>query len=199
LGRHPDAAAKLFAEIDTVLAGRAPTLADLPKLPYTGKVIKEAMRLYPPAWILNGRRVVAHTTLGGYNLQRGTDLFISPYLMHRLAAYFEAPDEFRPERFSAEFEDSLPRFAYMPFGGGPRVCIGNSFAMMEAQLILATISNEFALVALPGTKAETNPQITLSIKDGLTMRLVARSARGEEGEAADSNPVDEAGAQVVAA
>jgi cytochrome P450 len=200
LGQRPDAAAKLFAEVDTVLAGRAPTLADLPKLPYTGQVIKEALRLYPPAWILNSRAVVADTTLGGYPLRRGADLFISPYLMHRLPAYFEAPDEFRPERFSAEFEDGLPRFAYMPFGGGPRVCIGNSFAMMEAQLILATISNEFALVALPGTKAETKPQITLSIKEGLTMRLVARSAQREEGaQAEDSTPVDRAGAQVVAA
>ena len=180
LAKHPEVAAKLFAEVDAVLGGRAPGLADLPKLPYAAQVVKEAMRLYPPAWVLNGRRVVADTTLGGYTLKGGTDLFISPYVMHRLPAYFDAPDEFRPQRFMHEFEESLPRFAYMPFGGGPRVCIGNSFAMMEAQMILATVSNHFALDVLPGTVAALNPQITLSIKGGLQMRLAARSANQVE-------------------
>src|SRR5690606_6838073 len=142
--------------------------------PYTAQVVKEAMRLYPPAWMLNGRRVLADTTLGGYAIHRGTELFIAPYVMHRLPRYFDAPDDFRPERFTAEFEESLPRFAYMPFGGGPRVCIGNSFAMMEAQLILATVSSHFAPALLPGTVVEQNPQITLSVKGGLSMRLVAR-------------------------
>jgi cytochrome P450 len=176
LAQHPAEATKLFAEVDTVLAGRAPALADLPKLPYTAQVVKEAMRLYPPAWILNSRRVLADTTLGGHAIAQGTDLFISPYVLHHLARYFEAPNEFRPERFTPELEESLPRFAYMPFGGGPRICIGNSFAMMEAQLILATVSSHFALSLLPGTVVEPHPQITLSIKDGLTMRVVARAA-----------------------
>ncbi|MCC6454869.1 MAG: cytochrome P450 [Caldilineaceae bacterium] len=177
LAQHPAVAAKLYDEIDEVLAGRAPGVADLPNLPYTGKVIKEAMRLYPPAWMLNGRRVLADTTLGGYALHRGTDLFVSSYVMHRLPRYFDAPDEFRPERFTLEFEESLPRFAYMPFGGGPRVCIGNSFAMMEAQLILATVSSHFAPALLPGTVAVPNPQITMSVKGGLSMRLAARCAQ----------------------
>jgi cytochrome P450 len=175
LGQHPQQAAKLFAEVDTVLGGRAPTLADLPKLTNTNQVVKEAMRLYPPAWLLNARRVEKDTTLGGYALERGTDLFISPYVQHHLPSYFEAPYEFRPERFTPEFEDSLPRFAYMPFGGGPRVCIGNSFAMMEAQLILATISSHFALEAVSSAGVAYNPQITLSIKNGLKMRLLERS------------------------
>lgn len=188
LSEHPNVARKLFAEVDTVLAGRVPTLADLPKLTYTGQVVKESMRLYPPAWILNGRRVVKDTTLGGYTVERGTDLFIAPYVMHRQARYFDAPDEFRPERFTPEFEDSLPRFAYMPFGGGPRICIGNSFAMMEAQLILATISSHFSLAMLPGAVVEANPQITLSIKNGLTMRVAARQT---ERDAATENHLHE--------
>ena len=177
LGQHPEIAAKFFAEVDSVLQGRAPQLADLPNLPYTAQIVKESMRLYPPAWMLNGRRVTADTTLGGYQLKRGTDIFISPYVMHRLSRYFDVPNEFRPERFTPEFEDSLPRFAYMPFGGGPRICIGNSFAMMEAELLLATISNHYALEALPRAAVELNPQITLSIKDGLKMRLVVRGER----------------------
>ncbi len=180
LAEHPGVATKLFAEVDSVLNGRAPQLADLPKLPYTAQVVKEAMRLYPPAWILNSRRVVADTTLGGHALSRGTDIFISPYVMHHLSRYFEASAEFRPERFTHEFEESLPRFAYMPFGGGPRVCIGNSFAMMEAQMILATVSSHFALTLPPGTVITPNSQITLSIKEGLTMRLVARNAKSEQ-------------------
>jgi cytochrome P450 len=115
--------------------------------------------------------------LGGFPLERGTDLFISPYVMHHLPGFFAAPYEFRPERFTSEFEDSLPRFAYMPFGGGPRVCIGNSFAMMEAQLVLATISSRFALAAVSDAAVAYNPQITLSIKNGLKMRLHERSAQ----------------------
>lgn len=174
LGQHPEIAAKLYAEVDEVLAGRRPGLADLPKLPYTAKIIKESMRLYPPAWLLNARYTLADTKLGGYEIARGTEIFVSPYVMHHLPSYFEDANEFRPERFTADFEESLPRFAYMPFGGGPRVCIGNSFAMMEAMLILAMVSSHFALDLLPGTVAELNPQITLSIKNGLSMRLAAR-------------------------
>jgi cytochrome P450 len=178
LGQHPEAAAKLYDEVDRVLGSRAPTLADLPHLTYTGQVIKEAMRLYPPAWVLNGRRALVDTTLGGYAIPRGTDFFISPYVMHHLPAHFDAPEAFRPERFTPTFEEQLPRFAYMPFGGGPRVCIGNSFAMMEAQMILATMSRRFALTALPGasSEAELNPQITLSLKGGLTLRVHERAA-----------------------
>jgi cytochrome P450 len=186
LGQHPEVAAKLYAEVDSVLGGRAPTLADLPKLTYTQQVIKEAMRLYPPAWVINTRRVTEDTTLGGYALHRGTDLFISPFVMHRLPEYYEQPEEFRPERFTPEFEQSLPRFAYMPFGGGPRVCIGNSFAMMEAQLVLATICSRFAVEALPGTVAELNPQVTLSIKGGLSMRVVERKPQAEGSAASEA-------------
>lgn len=189
LAQHPEVAAKLYAEVDHLLAERAPEFADLPKLSYTQKVIKEAMRLYPPAWMLNGRHVYADTTLGGYTLKRGTDIFIAPYVMHRLPRYYEDANEFRPERFTAEFEESLPRFAYMPFGGGPRVCIGNAFAMMEAQLILATVSRRFAPALLPGTVVEKNPQITLSVKGGLTMRLDERYAN-ENKQAGESEQTE---------
>jgi cytochrome P450 len=177
LGKHPMVAAKLFTEVDSVLAGRAPTLADLPKLTYTAQILKESMRLYPPAWMLNARHVPRNTELGGYLLPAGTDIFVSPYVMHHQPHYFESPTEFRPERFTPEFEEGLPRFAYMPFGGGPRICIGNSFAMMEAQLILATISQCVALQLAPDKVAEMNPQITMSVKGGLTMRVVPRQAQ----------------------
>jgi cytochrome P450 len=174
LDKHPAVAAKLFAEVDEVLAGRAPTLADLPKLTYTTQILKESMRLYPPAWTLNARHAPRATELGGYLLPAGTDIFVSPYVMHHQPHYFESPTEFRPERFTPEFEEGLPRFAYMPFGGGPRICIGNSFAMMEAQLILATISQQVALELAPDKVAEMNPQITMSVKGGLKMRVLPR-------------------------
>lgn len=192
LGKHPEIAAKLFAEVDGVLAGRAPTLADLPKLPYTNQVVKETMRHRPPAWLLNGRYTHKGATLGDYTLKAGTSIFISPYVLHHLPRYFDAPEEFRPERFTPEFEDALPKFAYMPFGGGPRICIGNSFAMMEAQLILATICNRFVLQPVSDAVAVLNPQITLSIRDGLLMRAVARSAQPGQVEGVGESALPEA-------
>lgn len=101
--------------------------------------------MYPPAWILNGRRALEDVQLGGYTVPKGSTVFVSPYVMHHLPQYFDEPEAFKPERFTAEFEKSLPKFAYMPFGGGARVCIGNAFAMMEAQLILATIAQKYRL------------------------------------------------------
>jgi cytochrome P450 len=179
LAQHPQVEAKLHAELDGVLAGRHPTLADLPNLPYTLQIIKESMRLYPPAWILNGRIALEDVQLGGYTVPKGSTLFISPYVMHHLPQYFADPEAFQPERFTAQFEKSLPKYAYMPFGGGTRVCIGNSFAMMEAQLILATVAQQFRLTLATDKPVRYNAQITLTPVDGIPMRVVEREAAEE--------------------
>lgn len=174
LAQHPKVEAKLHEELDSVLDGRQPALADLPNLPYSLQIIKEAMRMYPPAWILNGRLALEDTTIGGYTIPKGSTVFVSPYVMHHLPQYFDEPDMFKPDRFTPEFEKSLPKFAYMPFGGGVRICIGNAFAMMEAQLILATIAQKYRLAL-----AQTNPvhykaQITLTPENGIQMRVLER-------------------------
>jgi len=174
LSQHPAVATKLQSELDTVLQGRTPTLADLSGLPYTAQVIKEAMRLYPPAWVLNTRQAATAVHINGYPIPAGAKIFISPYVMHRLPHYFAEPEAFRPERFTPEFEAQLPRFAYLPFGGGPRICIGNSFAMMEAQLVLATLAQRFAFHLAPEAKVATQPLITLMAKHGMLLRVEAR-------------------------
>jgi cytochrome P450 len=174
LAQHPEVEEKLHEELDSVLAGRQPTLADLPNLPYSLQIIKESMRLYPPAWILNGRIALEDVQLGGYTVPQGSILFISPYVMHHLPQYFTEPETFKPERFTPEFEKSLPKFAYMPFGGGARVCIGNAFGMMEAQLVLATIAQRFRLELATDKPVQYNAQVTLSPLNGIQMRLVER-------------------------
>lgn len=181
LAEHPAVMAKLQAELDQVLAGRTPTLHDLGQLPYTAQVIKEAMRLYPPAWVLNTRQANADVTIDGYPIAAGTKVFVAPYVMHRLPQYFDAPDQFRPERFTPEFEEQLPRFAYMPFGGGPRICIGNSFALMEAQLVLATIAQRYAFHLAPEAKVATQPLITLMPKHGMLLRVEERRRQPKVG------------------
>ncbi len=174
LAQHPEVEANLHAELDNVLAGRQPTLADLPTLPYSLQIIKESMRLYPPAWILNGRLALEDVEMGGYTIPKGSTIFVSPYVMHHLPPYFDEPEAFKPERFTPEFEKSLPKYAYMPFGGGARVCIGNAFAMMEAQLILATIAQRFRLELATDKPVQYKAQITLTPEDGIQMRLVER-------------------------
>jgi cytochrome P450 len=174
LSQHPAAEASLHEELDSVLAGRVPVLDDLPRLPYTLQVIKEAMRLYPPAWILNGRTPLTDTEVGGYPMPKGSMIFIAPFVMHRQPQHFPNPEAFQPERWTAEMEKALPKYAYMPFGGGPRVCIGNSFAMMEAQLILATMAQRYRLRLVPGTAVTPLTQITLSPAGGLPMIVETR-------------------------
>lgn len=180
LAQHPEVEARLHEEVDRVLAGRAPTLDDLPNLPYTLMVIKEAMRLYPPAWILNGRTAIEDVVIGGYTIPRGAIIFIAPYVMHRLPQYFPDPERFDPERFTPAREKALPKFAYMPFGGGPRVCIGNSFALMEGHLILATVAQQFRLRLQPGFEVEMASLITLTPKNGMPMSLERRRRVAEQ-------------------
>lgn len=174
LSQHPAEEAILHEELDRILAGRPPSLADLPALPYMSRVIKEAMRLYPPAWVLNVRKAAADTTLGGFPVRRGDQLWLSPYVVHRRPEFFPDPERFDPDRWLPEREKALPKFAYMPFGGGPRVCIGNSFALMEAQLIVAAVAQRARLRLAEGQTIALNPQVTLSNKEGMRMEVVAR-------------------------
>lgn len=179
LATHPAALAALHVELDQVLGGRAPRVSDLPQLKFTEWVIKEAMRLYPPAWLLSGREAQTDLMLDGYAIRRGEILFASPWAMHRDPRYYDDAAAFRPERWANDFEKSLPRYAYFPFGGGPRVCIGNSFAMMEARLVLATLAQRFTVDIDTTQPVLPEPLITLRPKGGLraTVRARARVAQ----------------------
>ena len=174
LAAHPDAESQLHAELDAVLGGRVPTTDDLPALPYTRMVIEETLRLYPPAWAIL-RRAMGEDHLGPYRVQAGMAIFISPYAIHRHPAFWDHPEVFDPERFSSECSAGRPHFAYLPFGGGPRLCIGNTFALTEAQLILATVAQRYRLRPVPGHDVMPNPLVTLRPRGGLPVTLEHRS------------------------
>jgi cytochrome P450 len=171
LGQNAEAEARLHAELDEVLAGRLPNLDDMPRLEYTGMVLAESMRLYPPAWAM-GREALEDVSIGPYRLRKGTMIFFSQYIVQRDPRWFPDPLSFRPERHTAEAKAARPRFAYFPFGGGGRQCIGESFAWMEATLALATIAQRWRLELVPGQRIELQPKITLRPKDGI--KAVAR-------------------------
>jgi cytochrome P450 len=168
LSQHPEVEARLHEELAEVLNGRLPTLEDLSRLKYTEMVIKESMRLYPPAWGTS-RNPVQDVTLGGYTVAKGSSIFVNIYGMHRDARYFADPLVFDPERFSPEREKDIPKYAYIPFGGGPRVCIGNAFAMMEAKLVLAVLAQRFQLELAPGHIVKPQRQFTLRSQYGMKM------------------------------
>jgi cytochrome P450 len=170
LSQHPEAAGKLQQELNQVLGGRAPQLEDLARLPYTDKVVKESMRLYPPAWSL-ARTAAKEIEVGGYRLPVGANVVMSPWIMHRDPRFFDRPEQFDPDRWTAQATQQLPRFAYFPFGGGPRLCIGASFAMMEANLLVATIAQRFQLDLVPGHPIAAQPGITLRPKHGMRMKV----------------------------
>lgn len=176
LGQNPAAEARLHAELDAVLGGRLPTLEDMPRLEFTAMVLSESMRLYPPAWAM-GREVLEDVRIGPYALPKGTMVFFSQYIVQRDARWFPEPERFDPERFTAEAKAGRPRFAYFPFGGGGRQCIGESFAWMEATLVLATLAQRWRLVLEPGQRIEPQPKITLRPKGGIRVRTVERTAR----------------------
>ena len=175
LSRHPAVGDRLAAELRDVLGGRAPTVDDLPRLRFAEQVVTESMRLFPPAWAL-GREAVADCEVGGYAVPAGTTIFISPWVLHRDPRYFEQPAEFRPERWSGDLARRLPRFAYMPFGGGPRICVGNRFATMEAVLILAAIAQRFRLEWQSDRPVVPLPSVTLRPKGGVWVKLAAQPA-----------------------
>ncbi|MEJ2598523.1 MAG: cytochrome P450 [Anaerolineales bacterium] len=170
LAQHPEARARLQAEAAQVLAGRIPTAADLANLKYARMVLDETMRLYPPAWLTN-RRAIGADEIEGYAIPAGAELTVSPYATHHDASLWTEPSKFDPERFAPERSADRHRYAYFPFGGGPRQCIGNNFALMEAQLILAAINQKYCLDLVPGKPVETEALITLRPKDGLWMTV----------------------------
>jgi cytochrome P450 len=173
LAQHPDADARLADELREVLGGRAPSVADLPRLRYAAMVVTESMRLYPPAYGI-GRQAVRATEIAGHAIAP-KDIFIAPtWTVHRDRRWFEEPEVFRPERWESDLAQRLPRFAYFPFGGGPRQCIGNSFAQMEAVLILATIAQHFRLSLVSGQRITPTPYVTLRPEPGLRMLLARR-------------------------
>lgn len=173
LARNPAVEAKLHAELDEVLGGRAPSLEDLPRLPYTGNVITESLRLYPPAWGL-ARVAVENHELSGYPVKKGMGVAMAQWVVHRDTRWFDAPDEFRPERWEGDFLKRIPRFAYFPFGGGPRQCIGNSFALMETTLILATVAQHYRLRLVPDHPVVPLASITLRPRYGVRVILESR-------------------------
>lgn len=174
LSQHPGVEQRLHQELHDTLGGRVPTVTDLPNLPYTQWVIAEAMRLYPPGWSVL-RHALADDEIEGYRIPAGSTMVISQYTTHRHPTFWEHPDTFDPERFSSERSAGRPHYAYFPFGGGPRLCIGNTFALTEAQLILTTIAQHYTLRLVSGTRAEPEPLITLRPRHGLSMTLHPRT------------------------
>jgi len=170
LAQHPEVRQKLEAELQQVLQGRLPTIEEIRSLHYTNQVVKESMRLYPPVSIF-GRQAARDCTIGDYEVPEGTLIMISQWVMHRHPKYFENPEAFQPERWTEAFEKQLPRGVYIPFGDGPRICIGKGFAQMEAVLLLATIAQRFELDLEPGFPIVPQPSITLRPEYGIKVRL----------------------------
>jgi cytochrome P450 len=175
LARNPDKYDTLRAEAANVLGGRTATAADLPQMPYLDAVIMEAMRIYPPAWTVN-RTALEPFELGGYQFPAGTRAIISQWVIHHLPEVWGDPETFRPERWTAEFRQQLPRGAYFPFGAGPRICIGMPLAEIEARLLLATMLQRFTPRMVAGWPVETRPRVTLRMRHGIRMRLEAAQA-----------------------
>jgi cytochrome P450 len=173
LGRNPEVARKLHAELDTVLAGRTPSLADLERLPYLEQVLCESMRLYPPAYVVS-RVAAADAELGGYVIPRGADVILWLYHTQRDARWYPDPERFEPERFAPANRKQLPSCAYLPFGAGTRICIGKQFAMMEALLVLACVAQRFTLSSESSGEIGRDMSVTLAPRGGLPMRLHAR-------------------------
>jgi cytochrome P450 len=173
LATYPEAQAKLQEEVDRVLCGRLPSASDVAQLTYTNNVVREAMRLYPPAYVMT-RRAAETVEIGGYVLPAESNVILSPWVTHRDPRFFPNPEAFQPERWSAEKEHTTPRFAYFPFGGGPRVCIGNSFALMEAAVLLAAVAQRFQISLVPGSTVEPLAGITLRPRNGVHVRLHQR-------------------------
>ena len=174
LSQHPAEEARLHAELEAVLGGRTPTQADLAKLPYTRMIIDEAMRLYPPAPGLSARQAVEADTIGGQAIPKGAMVFVMPWVLHRHTLLWDRPERFEPERFSPARSVGRSRYGYLPFGGGPRVCIGMAMALTEATIILATLAQRYRLELAPGSQVELAPRITLRPRKPMKMILHRR-------------------------
>jgi cytochrome P450 len=174
LSRHPAVERRLVAELEEVLGDRPPTPDDLPALEYTGQVFREAMRLYPPVPLVP-RETATPVELGGYALPEGATVAPAQWTVHRDGRYWEAPSEFRPERFAGDGDEDRPRFAYFPFGGGPRQCIGRQFALLEGQLVLATLARRFHLELVSDPDVDLSVSITTRPLDPIEMRVEPRN------------------------
>jgi len=175
LSLHPQEEAKLHAELDAVLGGRLPTSDDLQRLTYTRMVIEEAMRLYPPAPALTGRVAREADEICGHPVGKGMEIAILPWVLHRHRTLWDDPDRFDPERFSPERSATRPRFAYLPFGGGPRICIGAQLAVTEVMLLVATMAQRYRLTLVPGQDIVLLHRVTLRPRGGIRMQLVRRN------------------------
>jgi enediyne biosynthesis protein E7 len=173
LSQHPQAAARLHAEIDAAPELPAPELAQMEALAWTGQVVNEALRLYPPGWLLS-RRTIEADVLGGYPVPAGTNVLLPLYLLHRHPRFWKEPESFRPERFAPDHEAERPRFAYMPFAAGPRHCIGETFALYEMLMHLYKVARHYRLLYLPDKPLELEAQINLRTRHPLHMRLERR-------------------------
>ncbi len=170
LAKYSEIENKLRAEILDVLGGRTPTFEDLPNLKYTLMVFQEAMRLYPPIWMLS-RAAIEADEIGGYRVPANSEILLLPYITHRHPKYWERAKEFNPEHFSPEKVAARPHFAYFPFGAGARQCIGNNFALMEAQLIIATVAQKYRLRLADAQTIEPETSVTLRPRGGVRMKL----------------------------
>ncbi len=174
LASHPEAESKLHEELDEVLGNRPPTFADLPRLPFAERVVTEALRVYPTVWVV-GREAVEPCEIGGHPIKVGTTLFMSQWVVHRDPRFFDDPKSFRPDRWADGLARRIPRYAYFPFGGGPRICIGNGFAMMEAILLLAAIARRYRLALAPD--AQVQPLATMTLRPDKGVKVVLKARR----------------------
>jgi cytochrome P450 len=174
LSKHPDVERKLLAELGEVLGGRLPTVADVPRLQYAQMVFKEALRLYPSAWAQSRRALVDHE-IDGYSVPAGSTIYVSQWVTHRDPRWFDEPDRFVPERWEPAAQPDLPRYAYFPFGGGVRLCIGEPFAELEAVVVMSTLAQRWRMDVAPGHQPEPQALITLRPKGGMPMVVTARS------------------------
>jgi cytochrome P450 len=179
LAQNPGAEKRLHSEIDLVLGNnlgvRKLSAEDIPRLDYIRKVFTEALRLYPPAWVIT-RQAIRNVVIGGYEIPRGTNVVMSQYILQHDSRYFPHPERFDPDRWTDEMKSTLPRMAYFPFGGGPRSCVGESLAWMEGILIVAGIASKWKLELLKGEKIGTSPRTTLRPKKGIWMKAIRRES-----------------------
>lgn len=173
LSQYPEILVQMQAEGDRALAGRLPTVADLPNLPYTLQVFKETLRLYPPVYAFT-RRAVSSVQMGSYHIPRGASVVISPYTLHRRPHFYPEPERFNPERFASEQEQQLPRYAYLPFGAGAHICLGMHFAQLEGHLLLATMAQRLTLTYVGSSVIEPEPLLTLRPKGIVLMKVQRR-------------------------
>ena len=173
LSQHPEIEARMHAEVDSVLDGRLATVDDVARLTYTEMVLAEAMRLYPPVWVM-GRRAVSGYKVGKFYVPAKSIILLSQYVMHHDERYYPEPERFDPERWTPEARAARPKYSYFPFGGGPRMCIGEQFAWMEGILLIATLAQKWKMRLVPGHPVKMQPLITLRPKHGMRMTIEGR-------------------------